>query len=94
MPISPANLIDKTELQERVQELKGLFKADVADIDYRFGKDSDGDPSIYFQVHLTAQGATSERLRYLAREFPVELVYKVGSEEFGLHSYFDFRHPG
>jgi hypothetical protein len=90
MPTLPANLIDKTELEERVRELKNLFSDDVADIEYRFGEDSDGDSSIYFKVLLTAKGMSAERRRYLAREFPVELVWKVRSEDVGLHSYFDF----
>ena len=90
MGIVTAGLIQPNEIRERVSRLGAIFPEEVSHIDYRYGQDWSRDDAIFLTVHLTPQGASREGFANLARSFPVEVVMQVGSEDLGLHSYFDF----
>jgi hypothetical protein len=90
MGIVASGLVHQKEIAERISRLEDAFSEDISRIDFRYGEDWTGDPSIFLTAYLTAQGGSDERFRKLVADFPLQLVMQVDSEEFGLHSYFDF----
>jgi hypothetical protein len=83
---------NQAEVVKRLGELQSLFKDEISKIDSRFGPDWTGDPSVFLTVHLTGQG--NRDFDDLARRFSLELAMKVGSEELGFQSYYQFVSDG
>ena len=91
MALFAADLIHQKEIRDRVGSLKAQYPEDISHIDYSYGEDWTGDPSIFFEVHMTPLGSVPERFKQFTRKFPIELLTQVRSEELGLHSYIHYR---
>jgi hypothetical protein len=93
MAVIGIGAVHQNEIRERIDQLEAVFPDDIAAIDYRIGEDSTGDPSLFLTVHLTPRGNAAERLAQFVEQFLNEMRLKIGSEELGLHSYFDLVNP-
>jgi hypothetical protein len=50
-----------------------------------------GDPSIFFRVLLSDDAAKPNRLGEVAQKITAKLTGEVQAENFGFHTYFNFR---
>jgi hypothetical protein len=85
-------LIKREEIVAAVERAARALAPDVVRVQYRFGEDWTGDPSIYFGVILSDQAASQvERLHEFSQRVQTTLEDAVDVEELGLQSYFNFR---
>ena len=94
MPIVASELVQQSEVRERVKQLQALFANDpeVARIDHRLAQDWSGDDSLFIDIVLNPKTPTATVLR-LSKQIFTALLRVVRSEELGLHAYFNFVRP-
>lgn len=67
------------------------LRPDVILIRYSLEPDWRGDPSIVFRVPLSGDAAKPEHLREVVQRVALNLAEEVKPENFGLHSYINYR---
>jgi hypothetical protein len=85
-------LVKREEIVAAVERAARALAPDVVRVQYRFGEDWTGDPSIYFGIILSDPAASQEgRLGEISRRIEATLEDAVNVEELGLQSYSRFR---
>lgn len=79
------------EIESVVKRLEESLRPDVVSIRYSFGEDWYGKPSVFFRVLLSDDASKPRRLGKVSRKVRDKLFWEVPSDEFGLHSYTNFR---
>ncbi len=92
MSIVASELVQQSEVLERVKRLQELFatEPEIARVDYRFAQDWSGDASIFVDVVLRRAKVPVADIARLSKEIAAALLRVVRSEELGLHAYFNF----
>ena len=85
--IGPAK---QKQIAAAVKRASRALAPDVVSVQYRFGEDWTGDPSIYFGVILSDH-VVSQELGEISRRVQDTVEDEVDVEELGLQSYFRFR---
>jgi hypothetical protein len=83
------------EVSAALRRVKKQFPKDVMSIDYRLGKDWDGDPTMFFDIVLSeeARRPPYTNLGRLGSRISIALDTEVRPDEFGLRSYPHFYSP-
>jgi hypothetical protein len=92
VPVVRIGLAKREEIAAAVERAARALAPDVVRVQYRFGEDWTGDPSIYFGIILSDHAASQEeRLGEISRRVQATLEDAVNVEELGLQSYSRFR---
>jgi hypothetical protein len=83
--------VDPKEIDFAIDETIKALAPDVVRIRYSFEDDWTGDASIFFRIVLSDEATKIRRLSETARLVSGALDKELSPEEFGLHSYFNFR---
>ncbi len=91
MPFVPTALIHQRALDSAIRNVENSFSSQVVHIRRSFGEDASGAPSIFFRVLVRDEAARLVNLREFAQRISIALMNAAGTDENGLHAYFDFR---
>jgi hypothetical protein len=87
----PAILVNPRRLQADVRRTAKSLGADVVHINFEVGSDVMGFDSIFFNIVLTDEASRPARLRFVAQHVALTLMNQLGTDENGVHAYFNFR---
>jgi hypothetical protein len=90
MPFVPTAFVHQRALAFAVQTVENAFSSEVVHIRHSFGEDGSGAPSIFFRILVRDEAAPLVRLREFARRISIALMNAAGTDENGLHAYFEF----
>jgi hypothetical protein len=91
MALMPTGFVHQQEIKSAIERVQSKFAQDVDHINYSFGENWTGEPSIFFRVVLREEGIPMDRLGELAERVSIFLMNEARTDEIGLHAYFDFR---
>jgi len=91
VPVLLRGFVDQREVEQAVQRARVALAPDVVRINYSFGSDWTGDPSIFFRVLLSDAASRPRNLPEIAQNVESCLMSEVRSDELGVHAYFNFR---
>jgi hypothetical protein len=89
--IVPAMLVNPGRLRSEVTRAAQSLGADVVNINFEVGPDAMGFDSIFFNIVLTDEASRPARLRYVTQRVALTLMNQLGTDEIGVHAYFNFR---
>jgi hypothetical protein len=91
MALTPIGYVNQQEIKSAIQRVESRFAQEVDHINYSFGENLFGAPSIFFRVVVRDEASQMDRLRELARQVSILLMNEARTDENGLYAYFDFR---
>ena len=92
MPIVPTGFIHQGHLDAIITSTIGSLGPEVAHVAYRLGRDSTGEPSIFFRILLSDPYIREDTIVDLTRRIETMLSDTVRPiENWGLRPYFNFR---
>lgn len=83
--------VNEAQIAAGVQRAQAALAPDVVRIRYSFADDWTGDPSIFFRIVLTDEAFHRARLSEAVERVIDTVRTEVDPDQFGLHSYFNFR---
>jgi len=83
--------VNEAQIAASVQRAQAALAPDVVRIRYSFADDWTGDPSIFFRVVLTDEAFHRGRPSEMAERVSTTVRSEVDPDQFGLHSYFNYR---
>jgi hypothetical protein len=83
--------VNEAQIAAGVERALATLAPDVVRIRYSFADDWAGDPSIFFRIVLSDDASRKARLGKTAERVEGAISKEVDPEEFGLHSYFNYR---
>jgi len=87
----PTAFVHPQEIKSAVQRVESRFAQQVDHINFSFGEDWTGAPSIFFRVVVRDEASPIDRLLALSEEVSISLMNEAKTDEIGLRAYFDFR---
>jgi len=91
MPLTPTGFVHQQEIKSAIQRVESRFAQQVDHINFNFGEDWTGEPSIFFRVVVRDEAAPIDRLLPLSEQVSISLMNEAKTYENGLRAYFDFR---
>ena len=91
MPLTPTGFVHQQEIKSAIQSVESRFAQQVHHINFSFGEDWTGAPSIFFRVVVRDEASQIDRLGELAEQVSISLMNGAKTDENGLRAYFDFR---
>ena len=92
MPMVPTGFVNKTQLDGEIAKAKRKLPGDAVRVNYSFGTDSTGEPSIFFRIVLTDAASREDKLAEVTSRIATILFDKIRPHEnWGLLPYFSFR---
>jgi len=85
--------VNEAQIAAGVQRALAALAPDVVRIRYSFADDWTGDPSIFFRIVLTDEAFHRGRLSEMVERVIDTVRNEVDPDQFGLHSYFNYRIP-
>jgi len=89
--IVPTLLTDTPRISAGIQRAVQPFAGDVVHAYYETGFDWMGFASIFFKIVVSDQASRPQRLRDLSQRVALALMNELGTDENGVHAYFNFR---
>lgn len=89
--IVPTILTNTPQLRADIQRAAQSLGPDVVRINFEPGFDWMGFASIFFHIVLTDHASRPARLREVAQRVELYLMNALGTDENGVHAYFNFR---
>jgi hypothetical protein len=83
--------VNEAQIAAGVERARAALAPDVIRSRYTFADDWTGDPSIFFRIVLSDDASRKARLGETAERVEGVIRNEVDPEEFGLHSYFNYR---
>jgi hypothetical protein len=94
MAVTPTRFTHSEEICSAVQRVEVRFADQVDHINFSFGLNWIGAPSIFFRVVVRDEASGINDLRELAQEISICLMNEARTDENDLYAYFDFRSAG
>jgi hypothetical protein len=91
MPLTPTGYVHQQEIKSAIQRVESRFAQQVDHINYSFGENLIGAPSIFFRAVVRDEASQTDRLLELAEQVAISLMNEAKTDENGLYAYFDFR---
>jgi hypothetical protein len=89
--IVPKLLTDTPRIHAGIERAVQLFRDDVVHVYYEVGFDWMGFASIFFKIVISDQASRPARLRDISQRLELALMSELGTDENGVHAYFNFR---
>ena len=91
MAIVLREFVHQSEVEAAIQRAERALGPNVIRIRHNFGSDWSGEPSIFFRVLLSDKASRPDNLKEIAERASLALMNEVGTDECGIHAYFNFR---
>jgi|HubBroStandDraft_1064217.scaffolds.fasta_scaffold948216_1 hypothetical protein len=91
MALMPTGFVHQQEIKFAIERVQSRFAQQVDHINYSFGENWSGEPSIFFRVVVRDEASPIDRLLELADQVSISLMNEAKTDENGLYAYFDFR---
>lgn len=92
MPMVPTGSVQKTQLDSAIAKAIRKLGKETVRVNYSFGTDSTGEPSIFFRIILTDAASREDKLAEVTSRISRVLFDEIRPQEnWGLLSYFSFR---
>lgn len=91
MALTPAGFVNQRPVKSAVQRVQRRFHRHIDHINYSFGPNWAGAPSVFFRIVVSDEAAKVPFLRDFSQQVAVVLMNEAKTDENGLYAYFDFR---
>jgi hypothetical protein len=88
MPLAPAGFVHPQEIESAIERVKSSFAPQIDHINYNFGENWIGAPSIFFRI-LVRDEDFQDRVVDLLTKISISLMNEAKTDEYGLYAYFD-----
>jgi hypothetical protein len=89
MPLAPGGFVHPQEIESAIERVKSRFAPQVDHINYNFGENWIGLPSIFFRIVVRDEDFEKDRLQELLLDLSISLINEAKTDEYGLYAYFD-----
>ena len=91
MTLTKLTAANQDAMNSAVLQVAQDFSSQIEHIRTSFGEDSTDAPAMFFRILVRDEFAPVDLLLPLAQRLTITLMNQVGTDEYGLRAYFDFR---